>query len=439
MKVPSTKTTGAPRASRGAPRASQLILILAAVVAGASIVAVVSSKGGDARPQPASSIQAPTLCDTKPVREQCNVIRVGGYDYRYALLRTVKQTEETVILDFGGPGTAVLSGASGIGNFATSNPAISGRYNILVLEEPWVTREVDPGCDAALSEYYTVLRDSGGRTTDRHATDDVDRKCDFSSGTTPWGFTATSYPKLVAAVLSHNGLSLSGFVAHSWGSARLSYLAATRPKWAILDRPYPVGAKMTDVVAASAASAASFAATQTQQVQMPKLDRARSVPVTTFDKVTAIAELGYVEDEIVTNVAPGVVAGTDTERIGLLSDQFWGRYGTMQMSPRILSYLTEVCPFVGRWDMTYPTTLVGDLEAILGSMYLPCGAGTTAWQPIRGDIRTCVIVSPRDPVSPGSLVRAAFAHGDSVTWIEAPSRAHVTFDQLDTCAQNLRI
>ena len=79
-----------------------------------------------------------------------------------AVEKSAVTADEAVILGVGGLGVSPLS--------LTGLPALKqayggsnlDEYNILVLEEPWVTDETTPVCESALHDYYRTARDGYG-------------------------------------------------------------------------------------------------------------------------------------------------------------------------------------------------------------------------------------------------------------------------------------
>lgn len=192
-------------------------------------------------------------CDVWPAREEYSAIFVGNEIWRYSLLRSHEETAETVLVDLGGPGISVLSGAMGLKSFAANFSELSSRYNLLFIEEPWVTQAPLAGCEDTLVAHFDHLRDQvvsfGGDAPD------VAEKCQLAwpPGQQPdqpvahrgWGFDPGHYSRFVTAISQLDRLDLKGFVGHSWGSMRLAYLLQGASgngfslDWSVLVRPFP--------------------------------------------------------------------------------------------------------------------------------------------------------------------------------------------------------
>jgi pimeloyl-ACP methyl ester carboxylesterase len=343
-------------------------------------------------------------------------------------------TVDTVVVDFGGPGAAVLSGANNVSGFVANYPELNARYNLLVVEEPWVTRDVVPTCRASLSYFYEALRSPGTDAALLAASAKVRGDCQLVTQPGEWAFSPQSYRELVQAIARKHALNLVGFVGHSWGSVRLSYLQDLPIRWAILARPYPIGVSVGDLIAgrALAMDELKVRLLSTKPAAIAKLDRSRSLPVTTFDRLSAVVELGYVDDSMVSTIGPGVENGSDVERIGLLSDELWGRSNVNDISPRLLSFLGEVCPISGR-----PATVnIDSLDGLLSAQFSACSGSASYVPRISAGIDLCVVVGSRDSVTPATLVRSAMSSLPQTRWVVSDVAAHSSFDGLGGCLKS---
>src|SRR5690625_3895200 len=144
----------------------------------------------------------------------CLSIQVDGEPRRYALYRAPTPTTRTILFDPGGPGMAALSGHYTL----AEQPAMLGLddYNLLVLEEPWVTAEVEDGCEASVTEYYRATRNFSHSDNIAAA---VLTDCDFDARR--YGFEQAGYQRLVRAIMEEQDLDIEGFIGHSFGSMRL--------------------------------------------------------------------------------------------------------------------------------------------------------------------------------------------------------------------------
>jgi hypothetical protein len=428
--------------------------LAAAVVATAVTVVVFHAREPkpDAAAGPGGWVET-DACDGQPVREICQAITNGDTSWRYALIRSQTSTADTVLVDLGGPGQAVLSGSHNLGAFGGDVANLDTSYNLLFIEEPWVTQETPAGCDDALSALFNAVRAGRGPERGPAATGgDVARACQLAQrpGQQPgqpiahrdWGFDPAVYADVVAAIAGQHKLVIKGFIGHSWGAARLNYLmngvVEVPPgwhslAWSVLVRPYPLGVDARVLIAERTRVIRQVFPLPLRPIRPTTLD-GRVLPVTIFDQASAIIELGYVEDEYVAAHARRIFDGTGAAEIGALSDQLWQRYGRDSVSPAKLAEWQEVCPSAGAHAIR-PGRSADQIAAVLEAGYAVCRplprVAPTA--PIRAG-RMCVVTSPKDTVAPGRLIRRAYAGlGESVTWVDSPQRRHGSFDGLDAC------
>lgn len=423
--------------------------IAAVLIAAAATVIVLHNK------EPKSNAAAghsnwvdSNACEFQPVRESCQAISDGSMSWRYALIRSDAPTDQTVIVDLGGPGQAVLSGSHSLGAFGGDFAELGGRYNLLFLEEPWVTQEIPEGCDAELSGLLNTVR--AGRPASKNAVK-VAEACQLAQrpGQQPgqpipsrdWGFDPAVYADLVAAIVQRHKLALTGFIGHSWGAARLDYLMNDTTEappgwnslaWSVLVRPYPLGVDASVLIAERNRVLRQVFPYPLRAIPSTTID-SRSLPVTTFDQASAIVELGYSEDEYVNAHARRIFDGVDTVDIGILSDQLWQRYGRDSISPAKLAEWQEICPVAG--GLTVQPDASDQITAVLDAGYLVCGAlpRVASVSPV-GAGQTCIVTSPSDTVTPQHLIRQAYAKlGDSLTWVDSRERRHGSFDGLNEC------
>ncbi|QXJ20301.1 hypothetical protein AGRA3207_000990 [Actinomadura graeca] len=315
-----------------------LLTTVTVLVAGLFVTARHGSTGDGARttavPHPAGA-----TCKEQPTREPCGQLVIDGRIRRYALLPAGRAaTADTVLVDFGGPGRAALSGEIGLGRFKAAFAELGERYNLLVLEEPWVTQETDPGCAAALSGYYRAAR-SAPRDV-RAAGEEMARRCGLAGGAPMWGFDARTFQQVVTGVTQSRGLRLRGFIGHSWGAIRLAHLRTTVVDWAVLVRPFPVGVGGPALIRERARLLAGDSAGVPWRpaTTLPE----RSLPVTVFDEASAVVAAGDAE--------AGRTAGIlkrDPGQVARLSDDLWKRYGVGSLSPANLAKFQEVCAATG--------------------------------------------------------------------------------------------
>lgn len=361
------------------------------------------------------------LCELMPTRAPCREIAVQGRTQRYQLLASSTPTNKAVLVDFGGPGASVL-GDNGLATFRAAFPELDA-YNLLVLEEPWVVESVPDSCAASLTTFYHALRDSRGVLDAGRA---VATACQVGAGR--WGFTPAGYRAAVQAVLSHEGLDLTGFVGHSWGGVRLSYLDQVDLSFAVLVRPFPMRAGLTQILPARAELVPAGGAGTVRATSLPT----RSLPVTQFDVVSARVALGYLDDSFAGDVRQRIAAN-DGVAIGELSDRLWGRYGVDSLSAAILAEWDEVCPVTGGLHGGLPPTTT--LDGVLGARFAPCGPVAPRTAPsLPGLDRVCIVTSDSDSVTPAGLIRTSYVlPAGTIRWVETKIRSHSSFEGIGDC------
>jgi hypothetical protein len=419
-----------PRGNRGTRRAV-LLIAFAALVAAVLGLSRMDDGRDSTRTIPSDSVSAsPPLaktCEARPTREACRDISIGGRTWRYSVLKASSATADTVLLDFGGPGQSVLSGAVGLADFQSAFPGLSGRFNILVLEEPWVTEDLPTSCDGALSAFYLAVR--AAVEIDRRAAD-LAARCDISGSRHHWGFTAATYSAVISGIREREGLNLRGFVGRSWAATRFTYLDGGAFDFAILLRPYPVGVDADSLIAERARRIDPF-----RSLGRPLTagtTATRSLPVIEFDRQSAFVELGYADDGYVRKYFEAVRSGRDLEVIGSLSDELWGRYGKDSLSPAFLAQLQEICPQAGapQESVRLPSTSVA---GVIGASLAPCRFVERKPTVPKVAPKTCIVTSPSDSVAPSALIRRMFGKMTGTRWIEVRTSSHGSLDGLESC------
>nr|CTQ91123.1 hypothetical protein [Kibdelosporangium sp. MJ126-NF4] len=404
--------------------------LVAGIVASATVAGLViwGRTNDPAVPPPARAAQKDVTCDSQKTREPCSQIEVAGRLWRYAFLPAETKTAETVLLDFGGPGLSALSGSAGISVFRSTYPRLAQRYNVLAIEEPWVTEPVPDECGKTQTAYYLAFRNGTGAGTDEGLA--VARTCGLSDHRQRWGFDAESYRSVVAAINREHGTRLSGFIGHSWGSVRLAYLGGDAVVWSILLRPFPVGVGADRLIEArtNAINGAIGAVTPIAPGQV----RDRSLEVTAFDQLSAVVDLGYVSSQSYDSTAEAVYSGARKEQIGKLSDALWGRYGTDFLSPGNLAQFQEVCSVVGASSRRVST--ITSPSDVLLARHAPCGEMRRQELSATTASKACVVTSKRDSVAPDALVREVYGKtADGVRFVVSEERSHSSFDGIEAC------
>jgi hypothetical protein len=380
-------------------------------------------------PAPASSDQ--TACASVPVREACSSVTVDGRAQRYQLTRKAS-TKKTVIVDYGGPGLAVLSGAFGLGGFGAAQPEFAG-YNLLFVEEPWVTAPLPDDCDAALTGYYRSLR-SAPATSDRAAAK-LNAEC-LGPGS-HWGFDPETYTRTLRQIAQRENLELTGFVGYSFGNVRFAYAKGLGLRWGVFVRPYPLNVPARQIVAARAGAVAGLVKRARKLSPKPDTTSApRSVPVTSFDQISADVALSYLDETDFQQYGREVADRTNAARIGSLSDDLWRRYDTERISPAYLAYLSEVCRATPHWP---GVRSVRDPADVIAASTAPCAAkGAPA--PAALDLPSadiCVVTDDNDPVVPARLAKTMLTDHPHWRQVKSGTKDHLSHDGLAECVRQV--
>ncbi|MDQ0423879.1 hypothetical protein [Cellulomonas iranensis] len=337
-------------------------------------------------------------------REGCRSVRLSnGSQIRYVVLKSDDaQLDRAVVVDPGGPGLSIL-GAQWPDVIDDHLQAALEDRPLVLVEEPWVTRQLPETCRQALRAWFTATH----RGTQPG---DLVGPCEVADG--QWGWTPQAYAEVLDSIAAQEGLSYEGFVGVSFGAHRFLYDAG-RFQWAALANPAPVhisgdqylatrangvwqmaarvaGGSLADLSARVTARAAGLAAVEID---------GRSTPVTGTDLGAAAIALTYQHAE---TQQLGVVAlledGGDPSLIGSLADLTWMRYGENDISPAYLAYLDEVCVAYGPWT---PPPGADVVREVLDAMHRPCSdvAETGQRAPVTS-ATVCVSHAVDDPVAP---------------------------------------
>jgi len=364
---------------------------------------------------------AAPLCESQPTQELCASVKVGDIEQRYALYMAATPTADTVIYDPGGPGVSALSGTLTLQSVQERLPS---EYNLLVLEEPWVTKEISENCSNSMSGYYSALREAEGIEA---AALSIQVECALGQGM--YGFTPERYREAVSMISESRNLQIKGFLGHSFGSVRLSYLDSTvpniQPAWAIVTRPFPVGVEADELMQSRADVLRGVLPGEIASHEFAVEISSRSIPVTRFDQFSAFVGTGYVADAELDEVLSSISSVADPQLIGTLSDQLWMRYGVDALSPGVLAFWEETCDTMGQ--VTNPPEGISSVEDILFATASVCDSFDVASTVESGGTDVCVTSSVGDSVAPASLIGEVFdeaivlsvdsrAHGDVIGW-----------------------
>jgi hypothetical protein len=403
------------------------------VVALSTLLALTGCHAGTRRPPSASAppsgaaATAADPCAARPTREPCASIRDGGRAQRYALIRR-GHTARTVVVDLGGPGLSVLSGAFSLGSFGADEPGLRG-YNLLFLEEPWVTAATPARCDTALTEFYRSLRDDPAQLPVTVV--GLRAACFAGPSRGSWGFEPDRYIRALRAISSAENLELTGFLGYSFGDVRYAYAQELGFRWAVFVRPYPLGVAGAEIVAARARAVTTvLARARKLRPQRDATSAPRSLPVVRFDSLSAQVALSYLDETGLARYGPEVMDGTNTARIGSLSDDLWKRYGIEQLSPGYLAYLEEVCRSTPGWPAVRAIDTPADVIVASTS---PCALSSPVRQSIGGHAAVCVVTSRTDPVLPAALVQPMLAAHRAWRQVSSGTSEHASSDGVGEC------
>jgi hypothetical protein len=405
-----------------------LVAVAAVVVGAVAIVAVRAQSHTHTHTHPrvrasATATATADVCSDFASRAVCSQVTVASRAYRYTLHRAAQATRDTVIVDFGGPGVPVLADDN-LSAFTAEVPEVFERYNVLAFDEPWSTATVDTPCRQALATFMAALSATPAGTATRQAAT-VRSTCHVQDGGR-WGFTPSAYRMVVEAARTKENLAYSGFIGQSFGSARLAYLESGSARmpftWAVLSRPYPVGADGSTLLARRAAAADALMVRGKHAKATVQAPTSGATTVSPFDKLSAEAELGYLATDAQAQAAADITAG-NPDVIQRLSDQLWQRYGDDNVSPAYLAQLDELCSTA----KVKALTAYRSPADILAARLLPCDPAAAGTMPrlTLGSIPLCVAAADADTVAPASLVRTELAKASTTaTWVNLTDASH---------------
>lgn len=383
-------------------RPSKSLVALAAgmCVVGAGVAYFMSAGGTGPADTGASPPPDAATCENVRIPSCREVVAADGQVVRYVRLGGAVQgaPQEAAVLDNGGPGIAVLGSHWPAGFDESVRPALPNTP-VLLIEEPWVTAAVPPGCADALSKWFV----------DAHALKLPGPSlavCDLGVGR--WGWTSQKYQEAVAAVEADAGLRVNGMIGVSFGAFRTQYIG-DKLEWAVLANPAPARLDAETYLTARreavqalllrtcSCTPEELPARLQAVVQSVESERAgRSVQVTKADVGAAALALAYLPSG---SSEFGNFWAADAATVGRLADTVWSRYGSTQIAPSYLAYLDEVCAAYGPWSTP---TLTGDVVAdVLSIMHGPCaGIPRATVGELPDETRACVSSVTLDPVAP---------------------------------------
>ncbi len=363
--------------------------------------------------------QASSLCETIIVFEQCSAINFTSGNARYALLRTGQPTKSTVFIDFGGPGISTLSGNYKLAQVHSLLQAYGINANLLVIEEPWVTKKLNPECEMALSFFAANLQVkhsfSLANTLSLCGLDDSEYIWRY--GITPNGLTSA-----INAIIEKENIEIKYIIGISFGSVRALYLndsLGSVPTYLI--NPYPIGIPLQNVLEYRAALLESWI----ENAGYSKSDFAD------IQIASAAIAASYGGKKSFLEFIQQAKQGTLSEnRLDRLFRSTWFLYGDAMISPAYLAYLEEACKFGAIPDIV--PMIESPIRNVMSRFHAPCPDNNLP-QISNLDSMTvdCVIANQEDPIVPIYLIEQSFKQ--TITTNIDPSVPHAWIDSLTDC------
>lgn len=367
-------------------------------------------------------------CTGHEVRETCGTVALEGSEYRYSLHKPDGGlSRDTVLIDLGGPGTALLSGEHELSRLAEEYIFSKGDYNVIFIEEPWVAQPVPEQCRLAMSEFYDTARNQPAGA--RSAANPLHEACDLESGL--WGHNPEAYQLALKAISEQEGIEIVGFLGLSFGSARWSYLGDMDLDWTVLHNPFPLGVHLKDVLATRGTGVSDTLSSESDG------DILETEAENSFDFLSAAVRIGYLEGDRRDELIAALDAG-DQNLVSQASRDTWSAYSDKFMRPSYLALLEEVCRFSAAEipEVDVPRSP----EDILYLIHAPC-SGVGEHEPIIPSVRSlCVSSSRSDIVSDQELVESAFKRlplpQESLIF-ETNEGGHSSTDGLGDCLEEI--
>ena len=389
---------------------------------------------------PSSKTDRESSCFDGIVRhpELCHTVLIGTNSYRYSYVPADYSTDnehrssgKAVIVDFGGPGLSVLSGNDL--EILTNEylDEFANHYDLIVVEEPWVTSDINDGCATALTQFYMSFRPDASEFRQRISNvrlleaAEIVKACKLNSRV--WGLDQESYVRILDAIEAKHDSNVVGFIGSSFGSVRWAYAGPERFDFTILIRPFPIGVGIDRLLQVRSDVILEHTEEVLQEMTPVDPPEGRSLSIDIADIVAARI----------------VAAGNGTSissavEVGKLSDGMWQRYNHNSISPALLAYWQEVCSHIGssnggRWN--------GSVEDVLGyfkSFHRLCDGIPQRSLTVPFEVsNVCVVISKEDAVAPSKLARAVFESRGAAILISEESN-HDSLDGFRECLDKIR-
>ena len=380
--------------------------------------------------------------------EHCYTVNVGGTQYRYGYApagfntsNDVTPRKQAVLVDPGYTGIPSLT-TGGLSDIA-SRYLLGGLsdFDLVVIEELWVTREVSDECADAMTDFYHSFRlgpaatqtsDANEETasTRNRVTSTMSLSCGIKSS--DWSINENHYEDILPEIESRHNIDIVGFVGASLGSIRWTYVDPQRYDFALLVRPYPAYSE-SDMILGYRGETIDNASIATLDIPLPGAAPAgRKLPVDSSDVVAAR----------IASAAHGVTPST-AEEIGRWSDNLWQRFGVDSISTALLSYWQTICPLLGPAFTGYTDDWAGDPSDVytyLRSFHQVCdrypGLDALIESPHLQNV--CVVISHSDTVSPSWFAYRDFRYSGA-EMVLSTELSHHSLDGLSECVDKVSL
>lgn len=359
--------------------------------------------------------------------EFCRVTDGGEQAYRYGIVPAGRKwpgSGQAIVVDPGGPGLSALAGG-GVARLAQEYlGSLASEYDVVVIEEPWVTAEWPDGCAGAMSDFYLGICEEPWELR----TAAVAANC--LAGSPQWGLSPETYGALLDEIETAHDTQIVGFAGSSFAAARWAYADPRRFDFAVLVRPFPLGV-FADTPLGARGELIEAAADRIGEPVFgfdvsPDPPEGRSLTVGASDQ--AVAQIAA--------AASGLVPAGQA-KVGRLADGFWQRFGETSISLALLAYWQEVCGVIGAPRANPWSGEPRDTTGYLVSFHQICDRIPAVDLDLPDTApRLCVVLSVLDTVSPSSLAEAVFAPlGAEVVYSD--DSQHASLDGLDLCFQKI--
>ncbi|MBD7981499.1 hypothetical protein H9623_14950 [Oerskovia sp. Sa1BUA8] len=302
------------------------------------------------------------------VEDFCSMLEVDNVQTRYALFRADDTAVRTMIYDPGGPGVSILSRHMGDIEAIVAD-AHERRYNLLVIDEPWVVAEYRDECRTAMSGYFASATDRYPALADASLVDAVRGECLDEQA--PAVMTGERYRQIIAEIEQTENVHVERLEGYSFASVRAAYLGSTHPDLVVaVGTPFPVGAPAT----------AFFGATSSSPTPA-----GLNTGTLASDSAAAYYQMtGLTTDDIDPTVAGRALWQTDSDG---------------QVSLSRVGYLSEMCRSLTEWDKMSADTLGNPMLNAQRSMHAACNGFDLDTQMTLPE-RTCFTVLSNDIQTP---------------------------------------